>query len=73
MAQMHRLSRQDARRIAARAQFLTRERPADLLTLVRRLTMLQLDPVSAIAPSPDLVAWSKLGSSYQPEHLQALI
>ncbi len=70
MAQMHRLSRQDARRIAVRAQFLAGERPADLLTLVRRLTMLQLDPVSAIAPSPDLVAWSKLGSSYRPEHLQ---
>ena len=70
MAQMHRLNRQDARRIAVRAQFLTGERPADLLTLVRRLTMLQLDPVSAVAPSPDLVAWSKLGPSYRPEHLQ---
>ena len=70
MAQMHRLSRQDARRIAVRAQFLTAERPADLLTLVRRLTMLQLDPVSAIAPSADLVAWSRLGSSYEPKHLQ---
>ena len=70
MAQMHRLSRQDARRIAVRAQFLTGERPADLLTLVRRLTTLQLDPVSAIAPSADLVTWSKLGSSYQPKHLQ---
>src|ERR1700691_6275600 len=70
MAQMHRLSRQDARRIAVRAQFLTGQRPADLLTLVRQLTTLQLDPVSAIAPSADLVAWSKLGSSYQPKHLQ---
>ncbi len=70
MAQTHRLSLQDARRIAVRAQFLTGERPADLLTLVRRLTTLQLDPVSAIAPSADLVAWSKLGSSYRPEHLQ---
>jgi len=70
MAQTHRLSRQDARRIAVLAQFLTAERPADLLTLVRRLTTLQLDPVSAIAPSADLVAWSKLGSSYQPRHLQ---
>jgi uncharacterized protein YcaQ len=70
MAQTHRLSRQDARRIAVLAQFLTAERPADLLTLVRRHTTLQLDPVSAIAPSADLVAWSKLGSSYQPKHLQ---
>ena len=70
MAQTHRLSRQDARRIAVRAQFLTGQRPADLLTLVRQLTTLQLDPVSAIAPSADLVCWSKLGSSYQPRHLQ---
>jgi len=70
MAQTHRLSRQDARRIAVRAQFLTGERPADLLTLVRRLTTLQLDPVSAIAPSAELVAWSKLGPSYRPGHLQ---
>jgi uncharacterized protein YcaQ len=70
MAQTHRLSRQDARRIAVRAQFLTGERPADLLTLVRRLTTLQLDPVSAIAPSADLVSWSKLGSSYQPKHME---
>jgi uncharacterized protein len=70
MAQTHRLSRQDARRIAVQAQFLTAERPTDLLTLVRRLTALQLDPVSAIAPSADLVAWSKLGSSYRHQDLQ---
>jgi uncharacterized protein len=69
MAQVHRLSRPDARRIAVRAQLLTGERPADLLTVVRRLTMLQLDPVSAIAPSADLVAWSRLGTAYRPEHL----
>jgi uncharacterized protein len=73
MAQTHRLSRQDARRIAVRAQLLTAERPADLLTVVRRLTMLQLDPVSAIAPSADLVAWTRLGSSYQPKLLQAAL
>src|SRR5271156_2082773 len=69
MAQVHRLSRQDARRIAVRAQLLTAERPADLLTVVSRLTMLQLDPVSAIAPSADLVAWTRLGSSHEPKHL----
>jgi uncharacterized protein YcaQ len=48
-------------------------RPADLLTIVRRLTLLQIDPTAAIAPNADLVAWSRLGSSYRPEHLtQAL-
>jgi uncharacterized protein YcaQ len=73
MSQVHRLSRQDARRIAVRAQLLTGERPTDLLTVVSRLTMLQLDPVSAIAPSADLVAWTRLGSSYEPKHLQSAL
>ena len=73
MAQVHRLTRPDARRIAVRAQLLTGQRPPDLLTVVRQLTMLQLDPVSAVAPSADLVAWSRLGSAYEPKHLQGAV
>jgi uncharacterized protein len=70
MPEVHRLSRQDARRVAVRAQLLERDRPADLLTVARRLTLLQLDPVSAVAPSADLVAWSRLGTSYSPADLR---
>jgi uncharacterized protein YcaQ len=73
MSTVHRLSRPDARRIAVRAQLLTGQRPADLLAMVRRLTALQLDPVSAVAPSADLVAWSRLGAAYHPDHLKAAI
>lgn len=73
MATVRKLSRQDARRVAIRAQLLGAERPADLLTMVRQLTLLQLDPVSAIAPSADLVAWSRLGSSYSPADLRAAV
>ena len=73
MAKVHRLSRQDARRVAVRAQLLDRKRPADLLSVVRRLTFLQLDPTNAIAPSADLVAWSRLGSSYSPGDLSAAL
>jgi hypothetical protein len=73
MATVHQLSRPDARRVAVRAQMLTSQRPPDLLTAVRRLTMLQLDPVSAVAPSADLVAWSRLGAAYQPDDLKAAI
>jgi uncharacterized protein YcaQ len=70
---VHELSRTDARRIAVRAQLLTAARPTDLLDTVRRLAMLQLDPVSAIAPSADLVLWSRLGSSYSPVHLREAV
>jgi uncharacterized protein YcaQ len=68
-----RLSRDEARRIAVRAQLLDARRPADLLEVVTRLTFLQIDPTAVIAPAADLVAWSRLGSAYRPDHLtQAL-
>jgi hypothetical protein len=69
MVAVHELSRTDARRIAVRAQLLDATRPTDLLEVVRRLTLLQIDPTAAIAPSADLVAWSRLGSSYSPAEL----
>jgi uncharacterized protein len=56
-----------------RAQLPAPPRPRDLLEVVERLTLLQVDPTAAIAPNADLVAWSRLGSSYRPEQLtQAL-
>jgi uncharacterized protein len=67
---VHRLTRAQARRIAVRAQLLDAPRPTDLLGVVQQLTLLQLDPTAAIAPSADLVAWSRLGSAYQPAHLR---
>ncbi len=70
---MHELSRQDARRVAVRAQALDRTRPDDLREVVRRLTLLQIDPVAAVAPNVDLVAWSRLGSAYSPAELTAAL
>ena len=67
---MHRLTKAQARRIAVRAQLLDAPRPTDLLELVRQLTLLQIDPTAAIAPSADLVAWSRLGSAYEPTQLK---
>lgn len=70
---VHELSRTDARRIAIRAQLLADDRPVTLLDAVRQLTLLQVDPVAAVAPSADLVAGSRLGSSYSPADLNAAL
>jgi uncharacterized protein YcaQ len=67
---VHRLTKEQARRIAVRAQLLDARRPTDLVAVVRQLTLLQIDPTAAIAPSADLVAWSRLGSAYQAAHLK---
>jgi len=67
---VHRLTKAQARRIAVRAQCLDAPRPTELVAVVQKLTLLQIDPTAAIAPSADLVAWSRLGSAYQPAHLR---
>src|SRR6266542_1212790 len=67
---VNQLTKAQARRIAVRAQLLGVPRPAEMVPLVERLTLLQIDPTAAIAPSADLVAWSRLGSAYQPADLR---
>jgi uncharacterized protein len=69
----HVLSRADARRIAVRAQLLDASRPDGLLDMVRGLTLLQHDHTAAVAPNADLIAWSRLGSSYSPGELSAAL
>lgn len=70
---VHQLSRTDARRLAVRAQLLGRRRPGGLLELVQHLGVVQLDQTAAVAPSADLVAWSRLGSAYQPDQLSSAL
>jgi uncharacterized protein YcaQ len=67
---VHRLTKEQARRIAVRAQMLDARRPTELLAVVRQLTLLQIDPTAAIAPSADLVAWSRVGTAYDPAELK---
>lgn len=65
----HRLTRDEARRIAVRAQLLDAPRPDDLVEVVRRLTFVQIEPTAPIAPTADLVMFSRLGAEYEPGEL----
>jgi uncharacterized protein YcaQ len=69
----HRLTREQARRIAVRAQLLTAERPAGIVETVDGLAVVNIEPTAAVAPSADLILWSRLGWPYQPADLQRLV
>lgn len=58
-----------------RAQLLdaSRPRPAGLLDLIRHLGLLQNDTTAAVAPSAHLVCWSRIGSGYATDDLDALL
>lgn len=58
-----------ARRLAVRAQLLTAERPASIVETLDALTVVNIEPTAAIAPSAHLILWSRLGWPYQPADL----
>ncbi len=70
---VQRISQQDARRIAVRAQLLDGDRPADLGRVLHHLAAVQVDGTKAVAPSADLVLWSRLGPAYSTAHLAAAL
>lgn len=69
----HRLTREQARRIAVRGQLLTADRPAGIVETIDALTVVNIEPTAAVAPSADLILWSRLGWPYQPADLVRLV
>jgi uncharacterized protein YcaQ len=65
------VSREEARRIAVRAQLLDGS-ATSVLDTVRRLGLLQIDPISTVAPPQQLVLWSRLGH-YDTAELDRLL
>lgn len=67
---------QTARRLAIAKQGLAFEGPkptrAGILSVIRDLGCLQLDPLTVVARSPLLVLWSRLGT-FRPRDLDALL
>ncbi len=63
---------QDARRLAIIKQRLSGSRPASptrkhIFEVIRSLSYLQIDPISAVARSHELVLWSRLGNYKLPD------
>ena len=65
------VSLEEARRIAVRAQLLDGG-AGGVLETVRRLGFLQIDPISTVAPPQRLVLWTRLGA-YDPAELDRLL
>jgi uncharacterized protein YcaQ len=65
------VSTAEARRIAVRAQLLDGS-ATDVLSTIRRLGFLQIDPISTVAPPQYLVLWSRLGK-YDRAELDRLL
>ena len=68
-----RLSLQRAGEIAVMAQQLAADRPTDTLAVIRHQLFLQLDPMAPVARTDHLVAWSRIGRSFDPGELQRLL
>lgn len=73
MASPHKLSRDDARRIAVRAQLLDANRPGDVVEVAEQLGAIKIDPTAVIAPSEHSVLWSRIGYEYEPYQLKKAV
>jgi uncharacterized protein YcaQ len=65
----HRLTRDQARRIAVRAQRLDAERPSDVVGIAEELGAIKIDPTATIAPAEHTILWSRVGSAYDTAQL----
>lgn len=69
----HTLTRDEARRIAVRAQLLDADRPGDVVEVAEQLRYIKIDPTATIAPSEHTVLWSRIGWSYETGQLQKAV
>jgi uncharacterized protein len=69
----HRLTQDQARRIAVRAQLLDADRPGDVVEVAEQLGYVKIDPTATIAPCEHTVLWSRIGWSYEPGQLQKAV
>jgi uncharacterized protein YcaQ len=69
MVTPHQLTRDEARRIAVRAQLLDAARPGDVVEVAEQLGAIKIDPLAIIAPAEHTILWSRIGYAYEPGQL----
>ena len=69
----HRLTLDQARRIAVRAQLLDADRPGDVVEVAEELGAIKIDPTATIAPSEHSILWSRIGEGYDPIQLSKAV
>lgn len=67
---MHRLTRDEARRIAVRAQLLDADRPGDVVEVIEQLGSIKIDPTATIAPAEQSIPWTRIGWPFEPGQLR---
>lgn len=69
----HQLTRDQARRIAVRAQLLDADRPGDVVEVAEQLGAIKIDPTATIAPAEHSILWSRIGGSYEAVQLSKVV
>jgi uncharacterized protein len=69
----HQLTRDQARRIAVRAQLLDAYRPGDVVEVAEQLGAIKIDPTATIAPAEHTILWSRIGLGYEPPQLSKAV
>jgi uncharacterized protein YcaQ len=65
----HKLTLDQARRIAVGAQLLDADRPGDVVGVAEQLGAIKIDPTATIAPAENTILWSRVGATYEPSQL----
>jgi uncharacterized protein len=69
----HQLTRDQARRIAVRAQLLDADRPGDVVQVAEELGAIKIDPTATIARAEHTILWSRIGEAYDPIQLSKAV
>jgi len=67
------LTKDEARRIAVRAQLLDAELPGDVVEVADQLGSIKIDPTAVIAPAEHTILWSRIGRGYEPAQLSKAV